>query len=281
MKIGIDSYSFHRFFGEVYPHQKEPSEKISYIDFLEIAKQMNVDGVCLESCFFTDYSKEYLSQIKNILDTNNFDRVWAWGHPDGLEGGKNEKEFDEMLQSFEYAKHIGAKVMRVVGSSLMFRHEPHEPQLERLASMFKKAAVTAKQYDIKMAIENHIDFNSNEILWLIKEVNSPYLGVNLDTANFVRVLDDPVKATEKLAPYVYATHVKDVAVQTNVPADTWHFFASVPAGKGLVDIKSIAKILKKANYEGFLAVEIDSLHPDYDGDDINVVKQSLDMLREL
>jgi hypothetical protein len=37
------------------------------------------------------------------------------------------------------AKMIGADVMRVVGSSLMFRHEPHGPQIEALAKMFKEA----------------------------------------------------------------------------------------------------------------------------------------------
>ena len=36
---------------------------------------------------------------------------------------------------------------------------------------------------------------------LIKAVDGPNFGVNLDTANFLRVLDDPVEATRKLAPH--------------------------------------------------------------------------------
>ena len=53
-----------------------------------------------------------------MLDEYKLDRVYAWGHPDGLEGGRNQKAFEEMMKSIEYAEAIGAKVMRVVGASL-------------------------------------------------------------------------------------------------------------------------------------------------------------------
>ncbi len=34
MKIGIDSYCFHRYFGEVYDNQQDPGRRITYEDFL-------------------------------------------------------------------------------------------------------------------------------------------------------------------------------------------------------------------------------------------------------
>ncbi|MBL7187554.1 MAG: sugar phosphate isomerase/epimerase [Phycisphaerae bacterium] len=280
MKIGIDSYCYHRYFGEVYAHQEQPSQKWTLNDFIDRAKELKVDGVSLESCFVR-LDRAYLSEIKGMLDEAGLERVWAWGHPDGLEGGTNEQEFDKMLENFEYAREIGAPVMRVVGSSLIFRNEPHQVQLERLSTMFRKAARTAEQYDIKMAIENHIDFNADEILQLLDNVGSPYLGLNFDTGNFVRVLDDPVKAAEKLGKHVLATHVKDVKLLESVPADTWYFFSSVPIGKGLVDVKGVAIALKNAGYEGVLALEIDSLHPDYTDDEDKIVQESVNQLRAL
>jgi hypothetical protein len=51
-----------------------------------------------------------------------------------------------------------------------------------------------------MAIENHIDFTTDEMLRLLTDVNSPWLGVNFDTGNFLRILDDPIKGMAKLAP---------------------------------------------------------------------------------
>ncbi len=279
MKVGIDSYCYHRFFGEVYDHQTQPPKRWSLEDFIARAKGLGVGGVSLESCFVPRVDKEYLSGIRGILDDAGIDRVWAWGHPDGLEGGKNQREFDKMLENFEHAKNVGSTVMRVTGSSLMFRNEPHQEQIERLSRMFEKAVKTARQYNIKMAIENHIDFNSDEILQILENVGSPYLGINFDTGNFVRVLDDPVKAARKLGKHVLATHVKDVKVLESVPADSWYFFSSVPVGKGLVDVKGVASALNEAGFEGCLALEIDSLHPDYAGMEDQVVQESVAQLK--
>jgi sugar phosphate isomerase/epimerase len=281
LKVGIDSYCFHRLFGEVYPHQYKRDAPLSMEDFLAFAKSVDVDGVSLESCFFPNFSMEYLAQVKHWLDDYHFDRVYAWGHPDGLEGGKNKKEFDSMLQHIQYASAIGAEVMRVVGSSLMFRFEPHQPQLEKLAEMFKVAVKEAESKGVKLAIENHIDYNSDEILWLLKEVDSPNFGVNFDSGNFLRVLDDPVKAMEKLAPYVMATHIKDMLPVPGVAVDEWYFFSCVPTGKGLIDNQRIAQLLVDQKYDGFFAVETDTLHPDYAFQEKNVVAKSVQQLKNI
>jgi len=51
MKIGIDSYCFHRFFGEVYAEQIAPPGPMTMDTFLTFARELQVDGVSLESCF--------------------------------------------------------------------------------------------------------------------------------------------------------------------------------------------------------------------------------------
>lgn len=281
LKVGIDSYCFHRLFGEVYPHQYLSHPAFTLDDFLDFSESVGADGVSLESCFFPEFSSDYLASVKASLDTRGFDRVYAWGHPDGLEGGANAREIDSMMEHIRHAKAIGADVMRVVGSSLMFRFEPHEPQLEKLASIFKIAAIEAESQGIKLAIENHIDYNSDEILSLIKEVNSPNFGVNFDSGNFLRVLDDPVKAMEKLAPYVMATHIKDMLPVKGISVDEWYFFSCVPTGKGLIDNQRIAQLLVDNEYEGLFAVETDTLHPDYAFKELEVVAQSVQQLKKI
>jgi sugar phosphate isomerase/epimerase len=281
MKVGIDSYCYHRFFGEVYPHQNQPSKKMTLVDFIKRAKELEADGVSLESCFIPRFGKEYLSEIKGMLDEFNFDRVYAWGHPDGLEGGKNEAAYDEMIEHIEYANAIGAKVMRVVGSSLMFRFEDHRPQIEKLSRMFTNAMKVADTYGIKLADENHIDYSANEMLEIIHNVNHPNFGINFDTGNFLRVLDDPIKGMEKLARYTFATHVKDLRINLQAAVNDWYFFSCTPVGDGLVDNQKLAQLLKNANFEGFLAMEIDTLHPDYNDDEDRAVAQSVKELKKI
>ncbi|WP_420645075.1 sugar phosphate isomerase/epimerase family protein [Candidatus Leptofilum sp.] len=283
MKVGIDSYCFHRYFGEVYPHQTAPpeDEKMTMEDFLTFAKKLDVDGVSLESCFFPSFDKGWFLDLKAQLDEYGFDRVYAWGHPDGLEAGKNRDEFNSMVKQIEYANWIGAPVMRVVASSLMFRFEPHGPQIDILVDWFKEAIKVAEEYDVKLAVENHIDYTADECVELLDRVDSPYLGLNLDTGNFLRLLDDPVEGAKKLADRVYATHIKDLKPVKGLDAREWYFFSSTPVGEGLVDNQKLAQILYDANYEGFLAAETDSLHPDYENREHWAVEQSVKELKRI
>jgi len=169
----------------------------------------------------------------------------------------------------------------VVGSSLMFRHEPHRPQLDALVKMFKEAVKIADDQGIKMAVENHIDFTSDEIMYLLEQVGSPNFGLNFDTGNFLRLLDDPVKGMEKLAPYVLATHVKDLFPDKNASPTDWFFFAGMPVGKGLVNNQKLAELLHKANFKGFLAVEIDHPHTDWTECEDEAVSISIKELKRI
>jgi sugar phosphate isomerase/epimerase len=281
MKIGIDSYCYHRFFGEVYDDQEAPAKNLSMDDFLDRAIAMGIDGVSLETCFMPSFDDGYLREVKARLDEAKLDRVWAYGHPDGLERGRNPEAFKLMLELIPKAKVIGADVMRVTGSSLMFRHEPHGPQIEALTKQFREAIKVADEYGVKLAVENHIDYTSDEILQLLEGVDSPNFGVNFDTGNFLRLLDDPVAGMEKLAPYVLSTHIKDLVVNPAANPTDWFFFSGVPVGKGMINNRKLAEILKKHNYKGFLAVEIDHPHPDWMGFEEEAVMISVKNLRAI
>jgi sugar phosphate isomerase/epimerase len=281
MKVGVDHYCYHRFFGEVYPEQKKPDREMTVEQYIKRCAELGCGGLSIETCFVPRFDQEYLSEIKGLLDEYKLDRVWAWGHPDGLERGKNKKAYDEMIAQIENAKAIGAKVMRTVGSSLMFRFEPHGPQIERLSKMYSDAVKIAKKYDIKLATENHIDFTADEMLQLLNNVNSPYLGINFDTGNFLRLLDDPIEGMRKLAKHVLATHIKDLKPQKGVSPREWYFFSCTPVGEGLVDNQALVNSLKQVDYQGVLAVEIDFLHPDYNNDEDAAVAKSVAYLKTL
>lgn len=94
MKLGIDSYCYHRFFGEVYPQQSSPRKPMTMADFVKRARELAVDGVSVESCFFPSFSSEYLAGLKEGLDEHGLDRVYAWGqrHSKLAVGGGNPRE---------------------------------------------------------------------------------------------------------------------------------------------------------------------------------------------
>jgi sugar phosphate isomerase/epimerase len=279
MKVGIDSYCYHRYFGEVYDFQKDPGKTWTLEDFINRAKELKVDGVSLETCFIPSFDEDYLKKIKDMLDEANIDRVVAWGHPDGLEAGNNNEALKDLIKMIDVAEFMGgSKVMRIVGSSLMFRYEPHEPQLEKLTLMLKEAVKVAEDKGVTIAMENHIDYTASEILDLINRVGSRNLGVNFDTGNALRLFEDPVEEAKILVSHIYATHIKDVSPKRGGSPQEWNFWESVPAGVGLVDIPGVMKVLKDAGYGGVLAIELDCLREDWEED--QAVEMSVNYLRE-
>lgn len=278
MNIGIDSYCYHRYFGEIYDFQKDPGKRWTLEDFVNRAIELKVDGVSLETCFMPSFEEDYLKELKATLDEANIDRVIAWGHPDGLEGGRNKEALQELITRIDAAEIMDSKVMRIVGSSLMFRDEPHGPQIERLTQMLKEAVKVAEDKGVILAIENHIDFTASEILTLIKNVGSKHLGVNFDTGNALRLFEDPVEEAKILAPHIYATHIKDVSPRRGGSPKEWNFWESVPAGKGVVDVPGVMRVLKEQGYEGTLCVELDCLKEEWEED--QAVEISVNYLRE-
>ncbi len=278
MKIGIDSYCYHRYFGEVYDFQKDPGKRWTTDDFVRRAIELKVDGVSLELCFFPRFDSDYLKQLRGMLDEAGMERVAAWGHPDGLEAGQNEDALKDLIAQIDTATALGTDVMRVVGSSLMFRDQPRGPQIERLTAMFKEAVKVAADKNVILAMENHIDYTASEILTLINNVDSKYFGVNFDTGNCLRMFEDPVASAELLAPYIYATHIKDLSPRKGGSPQAWNFWESVPNGKGIVDIPAVMKVLKDAGYKGTLCVEVDCLREDWEED--QAVEMSVNYLRQ-
>jgi sugar phosphate isomerase/epimerase len=281
MKVGIDSYCYHRFLGDVYPEQQPPSDSLTMDRVIDRARELGCEGISLESCFFPSFDASYLADVRARLDAYQFDRVYAWGHPDGLEAGRSLQAKDDMILHIHHARAIGATVMRVVGSSFSFVRDPHEPQLRIISGWLKEAVRVAASEGVSLAIENHIDYDADEILRLVEEVDSPFFGVTLDTANFLRVLDDPVAATEKLAPHVLATHIKDIEPVKGRSVRAWNYFACVAAGEGLVEIDAIIAILARAGYRGLLAFETDMPAARWLGREDEMVERSVAYLKRL
>jgi sugar phosphate isomerase/epimerase len=253
---------------------------MSFEDFIRRCIELEVDGVSLETCFIPNFEETYLKKMKDVMDKGRLEPVVAWGHPDGLEGGKNRLALEEMKKHFRTCHLLDARIMRIVCSSLAFRNQPHLPQIKRLSKMLKEPAKMAEENGIRLAIENHFDFTSDEILEILNNVHSDCLGVTFDTGNALRIGEDPVEAAKKLSKHIFATHVKDVAPLYGGDPKEWYFFASVPLGKGIVDIPSIVRTLEDAGYEGLFAIEVDYLDPKY-GDEDLAVAESVTYLKDL
>lgn len=279
MKLGIDSYCYHRFFGEIYPQLEiDPGRRMTLEDFVVRASAHKVEGVSIESFMLDDPSPAAVGALRRVLDSAGLGRVWAWGHPRGLESGTAPQVLEDLKRHVEIAAALGATVMRICAGGRRTRTLSWAQHKALLLPLLREAADFAAARNVVLAIENHIDLLANELLELLTTLSHPALGVCLDTANNLRMFEDAMVAIEKLAPYAKAVHLKDITAFRGSPHD-FGFWPSVPLGRGLIDIPKTLQLLRAANYTGLLALEIDYLHPSYAGEE-TAITESLSYLRK-
>lgn len=261
MKIGIDSYCFHRYFGEVYPDlQSDPGVTWRMErEFLDFALAQDIDEVALESCFFDALDDGLCAEIKGRLDEAQLDGVLGWGHPEGLWGGTSREALEELKRHVPQVRKLGGTRMRITAASMNYAKSPREELIGAVVPMLKEAVKTAEEHDIVLALENHIDFTSTEVVRILDEVGSERLRVNFDTGNTLRLFEDPVEAAARLAPYTVSTHMKDIATRPKggSPAENFTFWPSCPVGEGLIDMPGVVAALGAGGFDGCLGVEID------------------------
>jgi sugar phosphate isomerase/epimerase len=273
MKIGIESYSYHRYFGETTPFERPVKSRRTIFDFVERAQDLEVNGVSLETCYFPSLDQDVLVRLRTVLDAAGLKRVLAWGHPEGLQMGRSPNRITELQLHFESARKLGATVMRVVAGNPSYRgQEEPSRQIERLAPILKKICEQASESGLRLAIENHADFTSHELLDLIERVGHKRLFVTFDTANALRVGEDPVEAVTQLAQHIICVHLKDAIVLKSSIGNPGAFWPSTPLGRGEVDLRAVLTTLSKAGFDGLLCIEMANLHPDWPDEDAAVAE---------
>ena len=258
----IDTYAWHRYGGFHYPDiESRPELQLTLIDMIGRAQSMGAKGIALESCFLPDFDPARLDDIRSALKETGLVPAWSSGHPRGLESGASEEGLNDILREIPVARSVGANVMRICAGGRGSRPERWEDHRAALLPMLVRAAEAAAGEGVVLAIENHLDLFADELAELVERVDSQALGVCFDTANNLRMGEDPVEVARKLIPHTRMTHVKDISPW---PGGTSSFSAwpSVPLGRGQAQSATVLRMLMDAGYDGLLALEIDFLHPE-------------------
>ncbi len=99
--------------------------------------------------------------------------------------------------------------------------------------VLKASKSRAVDAEVKVAVENHAgDMHSLELVGLIEEAGSDWVGANLDSGNAVSTLEDPIVNLEILGPYAITTSLRDNAIWRSETGYTTQWTAM---GKGDVD----------------------------------------------
>lgn len=159
----------------------------------------------------------------------------------GVNGTSMDKEKNRKL--FEFAKLMGIKVIVVEPKNMA-----EWDNLEELV----------KEYDIKLAIHNHgitTPYGNPETVKGILKARDKRIGVCLDVGHVTGAGFDAGKVFKDYDGRVYDIHLKDKKVEK---VDGKDVILDVNIGTGQANYASLFAELKKAKWDGVMAIETDN-----------------------
>jgi len=148
----------------------------------------------------------------------------------------------------DHYAQLGAPVIRVF-AGVPPKDLTEEQGIQNAIGNLRRACEMAATRGVILGLENH-DYltHIDRMLPIVKAVDSPWFGVNLDSGN----VDDTDVYTQlaKIVPY---------AVNVQLKVETGPVKQKVPT-----DVPRFVKMLRDANYRGYVVLEYESSPEPYD-----------------
>jgi 3-oxoisoapionate decarboxylase len=178
----------------------------------------------------------------------------------------NGFDAQQLRATLELAQRLGAESVRTLvgGARLGGDRRPMagrwQAYLQSALEGFQEGARVAEQVGVDLAVENHQDLASEEILWLCETINSPRFGITLDTGSMLATAEEPVDFTRRVVRYVKNVHIKDYLLYLS---EEGYRLVRCPIGQGVIDFPTIFSILEAEAPDLTLSIEIGALEARY------------------
>jgi sugar phosphate isomerase/epimerase len=247
MLLGLHTYSFYLHgIGQAWADFKLPwPRQMSTFELFEEAVRLGLDGLHLDDGVLENLDGSYLKEVQAAAKEQGLYLEYNFSMDMGGMGIGIQHDLDEAVAT---AEHLGADIVKVsmdlkrprpVSASRF--HPQVMAQMKSFASQLKASAPKADAAGIRIAVENHCDSFSEEILWLLDRVNSPVVGACIDTVNALMVMEDPMQAIENLAPRAFTNHFRDDRIEFQ----RYGFkLTGAAVGEGDIDMKRAYEIIK-------------------------------------
>ena len=256
IRLGVSTYSYWHFKKEKYPCEK----------VIEDAARIGFDGVEILHRQMAEESVGYMNRLKRLAFVNGLDLIMLSIHQDFVDpdAAQRQKHIDHTKHCIDLAAQMGIPCVRLNSGRWgtiksfddLMAAGGVEPPLEGYTDddafqwcidSTEKCIPHAEKAGVVMALENHWGLTTSPegVLRIYRAVDSPWLGVNLDTGNYT---GDPYEGMELLVP-----HATIVQAKTYHGGGEWYTLE--------LDYKRVAGILRNAGFTGYVSLEMEGTEP--------------------
>jgi sugar phosphate isomerase/epimerase len=270
IRLAVSTYSYWHFRTPKYPVEQ----------VIEDAARLGFEGVEILHRQMTDESPAYVNKLKQTAFRLGLSLPMLSIHQDFISPKPEERQeaVDHTIKCIDLASRLGVPSIRlnsgrwntIASFDDLMKVKGNEPPIEGFTDEdafrwceegIKACLPAAERAGVLLALENHwgLTTKTENLLRIHRAVASPWLGINLDTGNYP---GDPYPEIEKLAPVATIVQAK-----TYYGGGEWYTLD--------LDYKRIAGILRKANFGGWVSLEMEGKE-----DPATAVPKSLAVLRE-
>ncbi len=269
--IAVSTYSYWRY---------RKDTKLPIEDCIDLAAEAGFDAVEILHVQMTREDNSYLQMLKqrafvNGLDLCGFSTHQGFVSPDPEYRKRN---IEHTLKCIELAYELGIPTIRVNTGRWgtirnfddLMKAKGIEPRLagytdeqgfEWVIDSLEKCLPKAEQCGVTLGLENHwgLGRTAEGVLRIVDSIDSPWLQVTADTGNFFERQYEQFEMMAAKTVYVQA--------KTYFGGGTWYTLD--------IDYNRVAKILKSANYRGYISLE-------FEGQEAHetAIPKSLNLLRK-
>tara|TARA_B100000470_G_scaffold39620_1_gene28598 strand:+ start:255 stop:1169 length:915 start_codon:yes stop_codon:yes gene_type:complete len=269
-KFAIATYS--------YWHFREP--KVTVQQVIDHASNLVVDGVDVLHVQMDNESPEYIRSLRDRAQDKNIELICLSIHQDFVDPDKEKrnKNIDHTKKCIDIAHDLGISYIRLNSGRWntidsfddLMANKGVEPILPGFTEndgfkwcidSINECLPHAEQAGVVLALENHwgLTRTPEGLLRIVNSIDSPWLGVLMDTGNF---LEDPYEKLEEIAPQTVFVQAK-----TYYGGGEWYTLD--------LDYPRIAEILNKVEYKGYISLEFEGKEDANKG-----VPKSIEMLKK-
>ena len=200
--------------------------------FIQKAVELGVHGVDITAYWLKSTEPEYLTSLRHLAFKNgmSFSGIAIRTEMCQAGGAIRAEEVRRIQQWVDAAELLGTSHVRVFAGNLP-GGATEKQGIEWVVEAMKPACDYAAKWGITLGIENHggMTARAATTLEILRRVDSPYAGINLDISNFEGKTDDEMYSDiQACVPHATHAHIRDLFGTTKRPIDldrVWRLFA--------------------------------------------------------
>lgn len=235
MQIGLETFSYHLWFGQ---------GRMDVFGFIERCVALGLDGVQLNvngpnAGHVGGSDPGRLREIREMTDS-----LGMFVEIDSRGTGP-----EHLVRMLGICSAVGADVLRTYASC----GGDLAQELAEAPANLRQVLPVCAELGVRIAVENHEYETSADVLEIVRQVDSKWVGTHVDTGNSMMVWEDPVEAVATLAPLAVSSHFKDHVV---VLGEREPLVVGVTLGTGSIDCAECFRILDEQSPLQRLIIEV-------------------------